>query len=347
MNKNNKFLDDNTIPNCVNTKIDEARNLIRKENIKKKRIKNACLSVAATVVIFLGVTILNPALADKVPFLGNIINTLKKDKELSEKDPFIKNINSKNGSTLNEKVINKDIGITVQEAYCDGSNIYISYLLESENRHLDNMEYIDINDDIKDDINDVENGVDVMASFSNEKLQVDNTVSKKIDKNTYAIIQCIDLMPLVKKGVDVTPRFNLSINISKIRAFTKGAHEIVKGNWSYNIAVKKDDSKNIAYEPNLENNKFKLKKILLTPNTTEIEMDVPRNAPDPFILAYDDKGKFLKNLTFSYYLESDLGTIEYNKFEPISKDSEYILIQVIDKRKQEKDVLSEFKVPLK
>lgn len=340
MNKNNKFLDDNTIPNCVNTKIDEARNLIRKENKKKKRIKNACLSVAATLVIFLGVTILNPALADKVPFLGNIINTLKKDKDLSEKDPFIKNINSKNGSTLNEKAISKDVGITAQEAYCDGSNIYISYLLESENRHLDDMEYIEINN--------VDRDVDVMASFSNEKLQVDNIVSKKIDKNTYAIIQCIDLMPLVKNGVDVTPRFNLSINISKLTAFTsKGVHKIVKGNWSYNIAVKKDDSKNIAYEPNLENNKFKLNKILLTPNTTEIEMDIPRNAPDPYILAYDDKGKFLENLTFSYNLESDLGTIEYDKFEPISKDSKYILIQVIDKRKQEKDVLSEFKVPLK
>lgn len=340
MNKNNKFLDDNTIPNCVNTKIDEARNLIRKENKKKKRIKNACLSVAATLVIFLGVTILNPTLAGKVPFLGNIINTLKKDKDLSEKDPFIKNINSKNGSTLNEKAISKDVGITAQEAYCDGSNIYISYLLESENRHLDDMEYIEINN--------VDRDVDVMASFSNEKLQVDNIVSKKIDKNTYAIIQCIDLMPLVKNGVDVTPRFNLSINISKLTAFTsKGAHKIVKGNWSYNIAVKKDDSKNIAYEPNLENNKFKLNKILLTPNTTEIEMDIPRNAPDPYILAYDDKGKFLENLTFSYNLESDLGTIEYDKFEPISKDSKYILIQVIDKRKQEKDVISEFKVPLK
>lgn len=340
MNKNNKFLDDNSIPNCVNTKIDEARNLIRKENIKKKRIKNACLSVAATVVIFLGVTILNPTLADKVPFLGNIINTLKKDKDLSEKDPFIKNIDSKNGSTLNEKDISKGVGITAQEAYCDGSNIYISYLLESENRHLDNMEYIEINN--------VDTDVDVMASFSNEKLQVDNIVSKKIDKNTYAIIQCIDLMPLVKKGIDVTPRFNLSINISKLTGFTsKGVYEIVKGNWSYNIAVKKDDSKNIAYEPNLENNKFKLNKILLTPNTTEIEMDIPRDAPDPYILAYDDKGKFLDNLTFSYNLESDLGTIEYDKFEPISKDSEYILIQVIDKRKQEKDVLCEFKVPLK
>lgn len=340
MNKNNKFLDDNSIPNCVNTKIDEARNLIRKENIKKKRIKNACLSVAATVVIFLGVTILNPALADKVPFLGNIINTLKKDKDLSEKEPFIKNINSKNGSALNEKVINKDIGITVQEAYCDGSNIYISYLLESENRQLDDMDRIRIND--------AENDGDVMASFSNEKLQVDNAVSKKIDKNTYAIIQCIDLMPLVKKGVDVTPRFNLSINISKLRGYTsKEGDKIVKGNWSYNIAVKKDDSKNIAYEPNLENNKFKLNKILLTPNTTEIEMDVPRDAPHPYILAYDDKGEFLDNLTFSYYLESDLGTIEYDKFEPISKDSKYILIQVIDKSKQEKDVISEFKVPLK
>ncbi|MDU4862460.1 MAG: DUF4179 domain-containing protein [Terrisporobacter othiniensis] len=339
MNKNNKFLDDNTIPNCVNTKIDEARNLIRKENIKKKRIKNACLSVAATVVIFLGVTILNPTLADKVPFLGNIINTLKKDKDLSEKDPFIKSINSKNGSTLNEKAISKDVGITAQEAYCDGSNIYISYLLESENRHLDNMEYIDINNADRD--------VDVMASFSNEKLQVDNIVSKKIDKNTYGIILCIDLMPLVKKGVDVTPRFNLSINISKLTGCTKEGDKIVKGNWSYNIAVKKDDSKNIAYEPNLENNKFKLKKILLTPNTTEIEMDIPRNAPDPYILAYDDKGKFLENLTFSYNLESDLGTIKYDKFEPISKDSKYILIQVIDKSKQEKYVLCEFKVPLK
>ena len=341
MNKDNKVTDDNVIPDCVNLKINEARSLIRKENIKKKRIKNICLSVAAVTVVILGVSISNPTLARKVPFLGNIINILKEDKVLSEKEAFIKNINSKNGSTINEKIISNDVGITVQEAYCDGSNIYITYLIESENKKLNNMELIYIND--------TANSGDVMASFSNEKLSIDNTVSKKIDKNTYLVIQSIDLIPLIHKGVDVKSSFDLSINISKVKGYKTGQEdETVKGHWNYNIDIKKDDSKNIAYEPNLENNNAILKKVLLTPNTTEVEADIPSDfGESAFILAYDDKGEMLEGLTFSYTLESDLGKLQYVKFVPISKDSKYILIKVVDKSKQELDVLSEFKVPLK
>lgn len=341
MNKNNKVIDDNIIPDCVNIKINETRNLIRKENIKKKRIKNTCLSVAAAAVVFLGISIVNPTLANKVPFLGNIINTMKQDNELSGKEPFIKNINIKIGTKINEKVISNDIGITVQDAYCDGSNIYVTYLIESENKRLDDMKFVYINDTV--------NGGDVMASFSNEKLSIDNTVSKKIDKNTYLIIQVIDLMPLVHKGVDVKTSFDLSINIAEVTGYKAGKRDKhVKGYWNYNIGIKTDDSKNIAYEPNLENNNAILKKVLLTPDTTEVEVDIPSDfGESAYVLAFDDKGKMLEEFTFSYDLESDLGKLQYKKFAPISQESEYILIKVVDKSKSELDVLSEFKVPLK
>lgn len=341
MNKNDKLINNEVVPDCVDFKINEAKILIKRENIRKRRIKNTCLSVVILSIVFLGISISNPSLAKKIPFLGNIINTLKEDKYLTEEEPFIKYINNKKDNTINEKVVSKDIGITVKEAYCDGSNIYISYLIESDNRKLEDMEHIYLGESINDG--------DVTASFSNEKLTIDNIASKKIDKNTYALIQSIDLVPLMSKGIDVKSNFDLDINISQVRGYgnTRG-EQVVKGDWKYNINVKKDDSKNIEYAPDLENNNAVLKKILLTPNTTDVQIDIPRSfGESAYILAYDDKGYMLDEITFSYNIKSGLGTEEYKKFEPISQDSNYILIQVVDKSKQEVDVLSEFKVPLK
>lgn len=341
MKKVDKIIGDKDIPYCIDVKINEAREFIRIENRRKKIIKNTFLSVAASCVIFLGVSISNPALAEKIPFLGNIMNILKKDNALSEKMSFIKGINNINAQSINEKAISNDVGITVQEAYCDGSNIFISYIIESNNSKFDNAERIYLNNTV--------NSGDIRTSFSDEELSIVDTVSKQVDKNTYAVLQYIDLMPLIAKGANIKDTFDLEINISKLKSYAENEGEkIVKGNWNYKLSMKKDDSKNIKYEPNLESNKAILKRIVLTPDTTEVEVDIPKEFGDSaYILAYDDKGNMLDDHTFSYNLESSLGTLEYKKFTPISKDAEYILVQVVDKSKQNLDVFSEFKVLLK
>lgn len=341
MNKVDKIIGGSEMPHCIDVRIDETKAFIKREKRRKKIIKNTVLSFSMICVILLGMSITHPALAEKIPFLGNVINTLKSDKVVSEKMSFVKGVNNKNVKLINEKAISNNIGITVQEVYCDGSNIFISYIIESENSKLNKAESVYLNETV--------NGGDIKASFSDEQLSIVDAATKKVDENTYAVLQYIDLAPLIAKGIDIENSFDLTINISELSMYEDGSDwKLIKGNWNYKLAMKKDDSKNIKFEPNLENNKAILKKVILTPGTTEVEVDVPKEfGESAYILAYDDKGNKLDGHTFSYYLESKIGTLQYTKFTPISKDAEYIVVKVVDKSTQNLDLLSEFKLPLK
>ncbi|WP_373598705.1 DUF4179 domain-containing protein [Paraclostridium bifermentans] len=340
MKKVDKIIGGNEIPDCIDIKINEARNHIKKENRRRKIVKNTVLSFSATFVILLGLSISNPALADKIPFLGNAINTLKEDSELCEKSIFIRYINNKNAKKINEKSASNDVVITVQEATCDGSNLYISYLVESNNHKIDKAEDVLLGETI--------NSGHIKASFSDEELEIVDTDSKKVAENTYVVVQYIDLAPLIKKGIDIKDEFKLNIHISKVRGFIEDEGEKkIWGNWNFDIDIKSSDSTNIKYKPNLENNKAVLKQVVLTPSTTEVEVDIPKEfGASAYILAYDDKGNKLEGHTFSYNKPSKIGTLEYNKFTPISKDAKYIIVKVVDKATDNLDLLSEFKLDL-
>lgn len=341
MNKVDKIIGGSEIPNCVDARIDETKTFIKREKRRKKIIKNTAVSFGLVCTILLGMSVTHPALAEKIPFLGNVMNILKSDKAVSEKSSFVKGVSNKNEKPINEKAISNNIGITVQEAYCDGSNIFISYIIESENSKLDKAFSVYLNQVI--------NGGDIKASFSDEQLSIVDAATKKIDKNTYAVLQYIDLAPIIEKGIHIEDTFDLKINISEISMCEDGGPwKLIKGHWNYKLDMKKDDSKNIKFEPNLENNKAVLKKVVLTPGTTEIEVDIPKEfGESAYILAYDDKGNKLDGHTFSYNIESKIGTLEYKKFTPISKDADYIVVKVVDKSTDSLDVLSEFKLPLK
>ena len=340
MNKDDKIIGGSEIPNCVDERIDETKAFIKREKRRKKIIKNTAVSFGLVCVILLGMSVTHPALAEKIPFLGNVMNILKSDKAVSEKMSFIKGVNNKNEKPINEKAISNNIGITVQEAYCDGSNIFISYIIESENSKLNKSESVYLNKYI--------GGGDIKASFSDEQLSEVDAATKKIDENTYAVLQYIDLVPLIQKGINIEDTFDLKINISDLSIWDETGLKYIKGHWKYKLAMKKDDSKNVKFEPNLENNKAVLKKVVLTPGTTEVEVDIPKEfGESAYILAYDDKGNKLDGHTFSYNIESKIGTLEYKKFTPISKDADYIVVKVVDKNTDNLDVLSEFKLPLK
>lgn len=340
MNKVDKIIGGNEIPHFIDIRINETKSVIKREKRRKKVIKNTILSFGIICIIFLRISITHPSLAEKIPFLGNVMNTLKSDNALSEKMSFVKGVNNKNLKLLNEKSVSNDIDITVQEAYCDGSNIFISYLIESNNSKLNKSDYVGLNKAV--------NEGDIKTSCSDEELSVVDAATKKIDENTYAVLQYIDLVPLIEKGINIEDIFDLKINISNLTIWDETGSKYIKGHWNYKLAMKKDDSKNIKFEPNLENNKAVLKNVVLTPGTTEIEVDIPKEfGRSAYILAYDDKGNILYGHTFSYNLESKIGTLEYKKYTPISKDSEYIIVKVVDKSTDNLDVFSEFKLPLK
>lgn len=340
MNKVDKIIGGSEIPNCVDARIDETKTFIKREKRRKKIIKNTAVSFGLVCTILLGISVTHPALAEKIPFLGNVMNILKSDKAVSEKMSFIKGISNKNEKPINEKAISNNIGITVQEAYCDGSNIFISYIIESENSKLNKSDSVYLNKSIGDG--------DIKASFSDEQLSEVDLATKKIDENTYAVLQYIDLVPLIQKGINIEDTFDLKINISDLSIWDETGLKYIKGHWNYKLAMKKDDSRNVKFEPNLENNNAVLKKVVLTPGTTEVEVDIPKEfGESAYILAYDDKGNKLDGHTFSYNIESKIGTLEYKKFTPISKDADYIVVKVVDKSTDSLDVFSEFKLPLK
>ncbi|RDY27077.1 DUF4179 domain-containing protein [Romboutsia weinsteinii] len=337
-----KILGDEEVPSYIDLKLKESKDILKKEARRKKMVKSLSMSAAATCVIVAGISLTNPSLAAKIPFIGNVMNNLTEDKPFAEKMNIVKSIKNEDAKSIKEKVVDKGIGVTVQEAYCDGSNIFISYIIEVEDGDLNEYDIININD--------VVNYREIRASFSDEMLQTSDYAFKKVDDSTYAGVVYIDLATYINEGVEIPDEFELETNIHKIssRQIPGDKSKVVEGSWRHKFTIEKNDSKNIKYEPNLESNGAILKKLIITPGTTEVEVDIPKEFGDSaYVLVYDDKGKRVQDHTCSYNLDSDIGTLAYRKYEPISDDSEYAVVHIVDKATQELKILAEFKVPLK
>lgn len=78
----------------------------------------------------------------------------------------------------------------------------------------------------------------------------------------------------------------------------------------------------------MENNKAVLNQVVLTPSTTEIEVDIPKEfRASAYILAYDNDGNKLEGHNFSYNKPIKIGTLECNKFTHTSKDAKYLIVK--------------------
>ncbi len=341
-----KLEKDVIIPDIVNEKINTAYDIIRnidvkgKDNdMKKKTIIKYVSSIAACalLIIGLGFGLSNTALADKIPFIENVFNLFRSDSNLNYKENFAKGNQGDYAETVNVNSSNKDINITIQDIYCDGNSIFATYIAEVKNDKFIDSDTLQL--------------VRPTIKINGKKMDMMDTILlKKLENNTFVGMHYISLMYY---DGDVTDKLNVDINIPKIN----GSYDVplkgtvtnakIKGNWSFNLDVKNDTSRNKIFEPNIERNGAILKKVTITPGTTEIEVDIPHSmGPSAYMLASDNAGNKLSPVHGQNF-PSEIGTSKRMIFESSTENIEYITIKIVDKSTQDLTQLAEFKVDLK
>lgn len=105
----------------VSNSIMEVERIQRKRKVRKMSL---CISITAAIMISITVCVANPALASKIPIIGRIFANIEKDISFSG------DYSSKAQSTC-YTASDSGIEITASEIYCDGSSVYISFLIKN------------------------------------------------------------------------------------------------------------------------------------------------------------------------------------------------------------------------
>lgn len=231
-------------PEISDTEIQIHRRRKDKMKIFGKLGRGVAAAVAAAVIGTLGMGYLNPALAAKLPLIGNIFEKVEEDAIYSGDytDKKIVLTNEDHAGNLNTSdytVSDQGITLTASEVYCDGYSIFLTVNIESEDadfthipRHYTGMNAVD---------NRTAAGFYIDGTWSvngTSSEWIENTFDGEvIDSNTFAGMLKIDL---AKK---YTGSGELNFNVTGLGYDDDrmlDAEEITASHWtdgSWNIAI--------------------------------------------------------------------------------------------------------------
>ncbi len=286
--KNNEFSNIKITEN-INESIDKAiDNGIERASmeLKSKKSKKRKIAIGITVAC-LGLLFtfgaINPALASKLPIVGNVFQSI-------EKNIYFPGNYSQYATSVNEMVSNNGINVTLSDILCDGEGLYVTYIVESEKP----FKYTSWGDKPLTRNQLITREAYNKVSFSNKEL--DNTgfaglEGKFINENTFIGMERYYLKSL---ETEIPNTFDFQVKLTSIG--TKGLREKDKdqnfnGTWAFKVPVKVDKSisKNIAVNYKGANG-VSLDSITITP----FSVVVNSTNPNYFIRVFDDNNNELK-----------------------------------------------------
>ncbi|WP_252231342.1 DUF4179 domain-containing protein [Clostridium sp. ZBS15] len=257
MNKNYENI---TIPDNIDDFIDiGVKRAVDLKNIKRKKLIRRNLGItAASLIIVLTIGFSNPALAAKIPIVGNVFQAI-------EKNIYFPSNYSEYSTSVNETAYSNGVGVTLSDILCDGQSLYVTYIVESEkpfkytswgeapltvNQLITSEEY---------------NKVD----FSNK--QLDNTgiaglEGKFIDDNTFVGMEKYKLSSL-KTAIPDEFIFQVKyISFQTDSVENDEKHDVKSGTWAFKIPVKVNkDIKRVVNLDNIGNDSVNLNSLSITP----------------------------------------------------------------------------------
>ncbi|MGL5617170.1 MAG: DUF4179 domain-containing protein [Sarcina sp.] len=223
---NNINIDDNEF---IEMETNELESIKLKKSLKKsinmrKNKKGKCALVASLAFIttlVLGVSF--PTYAKQIPIIGNVFSILE--------DSIYKNY-KESANELNITKESNGINITVNDAVFDGTNITLTYTIESDKdlgEDISLWSYMKLKD------------LDHSGSTIHDKFM-------KINDNTYVGQSNISIFDLFKNPKD---SIDFTLNI---RGIINDENEIkTKGRWEYNISLKAIEGDAILVNKSVEN----------------------------------------------------------------------------------------------
>lgn len=323
---NNKF-DSINIPNNIDNVIEKGVKKALEDKTNTRKTNKLIKVVAASMIGIITLGVVNPALASKIPFIGNVFEEI-------EKNLHFPGNYSQYSTSVNETAYSNGIGVTLSDILCDGQSLYVTYKIENEepfkNTSWENGKELDMNQLI---ISEKYNKVD----FSDE--QLDNTgfaglEGKFIDEYTFIGVQKYHLSSL-KEEIPDEFTFSTKINIIENYAINIKDKDYIKfGTWAFKIPVKVNKDLKQIVAKDIKSNEMDINSISITPFDMIIENTYKKGIwSDYSITVYNDNGKKIR---MSESRASNDGKSDIYMLEAPNEDSKSIRIVV--KRRNNEDV---------
>ena len=215
--------------------------LSAEKTVQKNRFRKKCAwSVLSCLVIIFGIIhVANPAMAENIPIIGSVFSYIQD--VIDFKGDY-----KKYATNTDERVQDHGITISMTEAYCDGANLFVSYVIESQKKFT---EYSD-NQIFQNQIG--YEGITKIKSddkiYSLNDCGAAGVTGKYVDENTFAGSQYFDL-----SGKEFPDQYDVNewnegysideVIVTPIITTIKTTHpDIYRDNFNYDVLVYGDEN---------------------------------------------------------------------------------------------------------
>ena len=327
------------IPEAIRQAERRARNIIQNKDTRTKRHKGRYVmkfaaAAAAVMLIFSGICVINPVLAENIPLVGHVFEKLGKSFSfygdyrgyaipLDENKDGGKNTENSSEIRGSEKsdtdnLYNQNehgVTLSLSEVYCHEKAVYISLVIHAENP------IPETNTQGESTILYVL-GSDLDFSYvdkKDEEFLWHELSGKMLDENTYAGVLRIDLPQ------NPPEKFKLDFMVQKIMGSVEGEEWSFDGQWKYSIDVTVDHTDVVTKKVN-QARQCDIGEITVikTPFDINLEYDHAK-ASDYMITVLDADGNpmlgaergcdILDNLPVSYHDVSEITIYVFDYYE--------------------------------
>lgn len=312
------------VPEDLNEKTHQSI-VCAEKTVQKIRFRKKCAwSAISCLVILVGIiTVANPTMAENIPIIGSVFSYIQDVLDFQgEYEQY--------AASIEEKVRDHGITVSMTEAYCDGENLFISYRIESEKKYTEYNDYEIAKNQIGYE------GIEKIKSddklYSLKEWGTAGVDGKFVDENTFVGSQYFDL-----SGEDFPDRFTLEIYIYNITLIAENAENknvSIWGEWKFSIPIQVNPKDVTMYEVNEWNEGYSIDEVIVTPIITTIKTTHPDIYRDNFnydVLVYGDENG-TEELTMQGFYDETKGVFKVST-KDIATD---LYIYVIDESRMSK-----------
>lgn len=225
-----------------------------RKNMKKITIRIMAACATFVLMFFTAINIWAPVYARTIPLLGNVFAFMQDKLDVA-------GLYSNYAFQIGDSAVDNGITITLSEMYCDGTNLYAGFVIESE-KSFSEISPDDYNINMQLDYA----GDSYISSGADRMILDDSGVTgfegEFVDEYTFVGIETYSL-----DGFDFPSEFAFEMKIDWIGAMhTRGIIGTpVNGNWIFSVLVKSNTDDVVTYEINKEVNGHTIDKIVVTP----------------------------------------------------------------------------------
>ena len=255
-----KFL--NAVGNISDEYLLEALSYRERNKMVKYFSKVAAAILAVMALTGFALNAFMPVFARSLPFVGNAFAFIQD--RLHTGGAY-----SNYAFKIGDKVTDNGITMTMSEAYCDGVNLYVSFVIESETA----FDTWTTDEYIKGQLN--YNGTMYIESTEGLKSLNDFGLTglegKFTDAFTFVGVKSFSLT-----GDTFPDKFMLDMKINSVSLITgKADKEYVKGDWHFAPSINVNSGDVVTYEINKEANGHTIDKVVVTPIYVTIYTSYP------------------------------------------------------------------------